>query len=60
VAGLVSSRIPVVCGIGPATKDLYTPQEAVNRTSLIQRSIIIAQFLLKEFEGENIGKNKRD
>jgi D-alanine-D-alanine ligase len=48
IAGLVPAKIPVVCGLGPAARDLYTPQEAVNRTSLIQRSLLIAQFILKD------------
>jgi len=48
VGGLVPPRIPVVCGLGPVSKDLYTPQEAVNRASLIQRTLLIAQFLAKD------------
>ncbi|MDY6972958.1 MAG: hypothetical protein SV775_11580, partial [Thermodesulfobacteriota bacterium] len=48
VGGLVQSRIPVVCGIGPASRDLHTPQEAVNRTSLIQRTLLTAQYLAKD------------
>lgn len=58
VGGLVFPKKPVICGMGPAAKDLYTPQESVNRTSLIQRTILISQFLLKEFKGENIAKKK--
>lgn len=46
--GLVPSRVPVVCGIGPVARDLYTPQEAVNRISLIQRTLLLAQFLAEE------------
>ena len=45
-AGGLVSRIPVVCGLGPTPKDLYTPQEGVNRTSLIQRTLLLAEFLL--------------
>jgi D-alanine-D-alanine ligase len=60
VGGLVSPKKPVICGMGPATKDLYTPQEAVNRTSLIQRTILISQFLLKEYEGEQLAKKERN
>jgi D-alanine-D-alanine ligase len=51
--GLVPAKIPVVCGIGPTSRNLYTPQEAVNRTSLIQRTLLIAQFL-----AEGIGSKK--
>jgi D-alanine-D-alanine ligase len=47
-AGGLVSRVPVVCGMGPAPRDLYTPQEAVNRTSLIQRTLLLAEFLLNQ------------
>ena len=47
-AGGLVSRIPVICGLGPAPRGLYTPQEAVNRTSLIQRSILLAEFLYRQ------------
>ncbi|MGB2906390.1 MAG: ATP-grasp domain-containing protein [Candidatus Aminicenantaceae bacterium] len=50
-AGGWVSRVPVVCGLGPAPRDLYTPQEAVNRTSLIQRTLLLAEYL-----AENLGK----
>lgn len=46
--GLVSPKIPVVCGIGPVARDLNTPQEAVNRGSIIQRTLLLAQFLARE------------
>lgn len=46
-AGGLVRRVPVVCGVGPAPRDLYTPQEAVNRTGLIQRTLLLAEFLLK-------------
>jgi len=49
-AGGLVRRIPVVCGLGPEPRDLYTPQEAVNRTSLIQRTLLLAEFLLKQIE----------
>jgi D-alanine-D-alanine ligase len=51
VGGLVPPKIPVICGIGPAAKELYTPQEAINRTSLIQRTLLIAQFLAGQLGG---------
>lgn len=50
VGGLVPEQIPVVCGIGPVARDLYTPQESVNRISLIQRTLLIAEFLAKDIE----------
>jgi D-alanine-D-alanine ligase len=45
VAGLVPARTPVLCGLGPVARDLSTPQEAVQRISLIQRTLLLAQFL---------------
>ena len=48
VGGLVPETIPVICGIGPVAKDLYTPQEAVNRISLIQRTLLTAEFLAQD------------
>lgn len=46
--GEVPSKIPVVCGIGPACKDLYTPHEAVHRGELLQRLLLLTLFLLKD------------
>ena len=48
VAGLVPPKIPCLCGVGPVAQDLGTPQESVQRISLIQRTLLLAQFLLKE------------
>lgn len=45
VGGLVPAKTSVICGLGPAARDLYTPKEAVNRISLIQRVLLLAQFL---------------
>ena len=46
-AGLVPPQVPVICGIGPIARDLFTTQEAVNRISLIQRTLLIADFLVE-------------
>ncbi len=51
VAGLVPARTACLCGIGPVARDLGTPQEAVQRISLIQRTLLLAQYLLQEAEG---------
>jgi D-alanine-D-alanine ligase len=51
VAGLVPSSTPVVCGLGPVTRDAYTPNEAVERLSLLQRTLLVAEFLAKQAEG---------
>jgi D-alanine-D-alanine ligase len=48
--GLVPARVPVVCGVGPVAKDLYTPQEGVSRASLIQRTLLMAQFISEEWK----------
>jgi D-alanine-D-alanine ligase len=45
VGGLVPSKAAVVCGLGPSSRDLYLPKEAINRTSLIQRTLLLALFL---------------
>jgi len=50
-AGLVPASTAVVCGIGPVARDLYTPNEAVERISLLQRTLLIAEFLAKEAKG---------
>jgi D-alanine-D-alanine ligase len=47
VGGLVTGKTGVVCGMGPVARDLYTPREAVHRMSLIQRTLLLAQFLLR-------------
>jgi D-alanine-D-alanine ligase len=48
VAGLVPSKVACVCGVGPDARDLGTPQEAVQRISLVQRTLLLTQFLAKE------------
>jgi D-alanine-D-alanine ligase len=46
VAGLVPPQVPVVCGLGPVASGLYTGQEAVSRISLVQRTLLLAAYLL--------------
>jgi D-alanine-D-alanine ligase len=48
VAGLVPEGTAVICGLGPITNDLYTPHEAVQRTSLLQHTLLLSQFLGRE------------
>ena len=48
VGGLVPAKTSVICGLGPAAKELYTPKEAVNRTSLIQKTLLLALFLAQK------------
>lgn len=45
VAGLVPAPTPVICGVGPVATDLYTPREAVQRISLMQRTLLLAELL---------------
>lgn len=47
VAGLVPDVTPVVCGMGPIAGQLYTPLEFIHRISLIQRTLLLTQYLLK-------------
>jgi hypothetical protein len=42
----------VVCGAGPVVKDLYTARAAVQRISLVQRTLLLAEFLLQTKEGK--------
>jgi D-alanine-D-alanine ligase len=44
-AGLVPDSVAVVCGVGPWGRDLHTPQEAVERIELVQRTLLVAEFL---------------
>lgn len=45
VAGLVPANTGVVCGLGPVAQELYTPEEGVQRVSLMQRTLLLSQFL---------------
>lgn len=56
VAGLVPASAGVVCGIGPVTRDLYTPNESVDRTSLLQRTLLLAEFLRRQIPPNAGGK----
>jgi hypothetical protein len=45
VAGVIGKRAACVCGLGPVARDLGTPQEAVQRISLVQRTLLLADYL---------------
>jgi D-alanine-D-alanine ligase len=47
VAGLVPSSTKVLCGLGPVAKDLYTPHEAIQRISVLQRTLLLGEFLVQ-------------
>ena len=48
VAGLVPDSVPVLCGMGPTVRDLNTGQEAVERMSVMQKTLLLAQFLVSQ------------
>ncbi|MHC4327870.1 MAG: ATP-grasp domain-containing protein [Planctomycetota bacterium] len=48
IGGLVPKGAGAVCGLGPVARHLYTPKEAVQRISILQRALLLAEFLLKE------------
>ncbi len=45
VAGLIPERTGALCGFGPTVHDPYTPQEAVQRISLMQTTLLLAGTL---------------
>ncbi|MHC4600770.1 MAG: ATP-grasp domain-containing protein, partial [Planctomycetota bacterium] len=47
LAGLVPEGVEALCGIGPVATNLYTPQEAVRRITILQRTLLLAQFLVR-------------
>lgn len=51
VAGLVPASVGVLCGVGPVGRDLYTPNEAVERLSLMQRTLLLTRFLISVKDG---------
>ena len=48
VAGLVPAPTGVLCGLGPVARDIYTPDESVDRISLMQRTLLLAEFLARQ------------
>ena len=46
VAGLVPPETAVVCGMAPVTRDRGTPDEAVQRISLVQRTLLLTEYLI--------------
>ena len=53
VAGIVSGKAGTLCGLGPIARDLYTPNEAIQRTSLMQRTLMLAEFLADQSEARS-------
>ena len=50
VAGLVPEATAVVCGVAPAMRDGGTPDEAVQRISLVERTLLLTEFLIGRIE----------
>ncbi|MCA8943513.1 MAG: ATP-grasp domain-containing protein [Planctomycetes bacterium] len=50
VAGLVPEETAVICGVGPAAVETFTAREAVERISVVQRTLLLAQLLFDESE----------
>ncbi|MBW2466080.1 MAG: ATP-grasp domain-containing protein, partial [Deltaproteobacteria bacterium] len=50
VGGLVKQGTPVICGMGPSAKDLYTSRECIERVSLIQRTLLLSQYLISKLK----------
>ncbi|MGF7184134.1 D-alanine-D-alanine ligase [Desulfitispora alkaliphila] len=46
-AGVVPEGTAVVCGFGPASRQLYTPNESIHRGELLQRVLLLTLFLLE-------------
>ena len=46
VAGLVPEGTAAVCGVGPVTRDRGTPDEVVQRISLVQRTLVLSEYLI--------------
>jgi D-alanine-D-alanine ligase len=50
VAGVVPAKTACVCGIGPVAHNLGMPSESVSRISLVQRTLLLAEFLAAQLE----------
>ena len=50
VAGLVPAPKGVICGLGPVASDIYTPNERVDRMSLLQRTLLLAEYLSSQIK----------
>ena len=50
LAGLVDDTTPCVCGVGPVVSDRGTPGENIERISLIERTVVLAEFLARELD----------
>jgi D-alanine-D-alanine ligase len=46
VAGLIPARTACICGVAPVCRDRGTPMESVQRISLVQRTLLLAEYLV--------------
>lgn len=58
VGGLVKQGKPVLCGMGPCARDLYTSRESIERVSLIQRALLLSQYLAKNLKEKQDAQEK--
>ncbi len=47
-AGDIPGQIPVVCGLSPSSKGLYTPLECINRRELVEKTLLLCQYLIAD------------
>ena len=52
VAGLVPETAAAVCGLGPVTADRGTPDEAVQRISMVQRTLLLTEYLIGQAQAK--------
>jgi D-alanine-D-alanine ligase len=57
VAGLVPARTGCICGIGPVARDRGTSTEAVQRISLVQRTLLVGEFLASQLHARDRKKS---
>lgn len=58
VAGLAPASTGAVCGIAPVARNVYTPDESVDRISLMQRTLLLAELLVRNGSDANGAKSK--
>jgi D-alanine-D-alanine ligase len=58
-AGLIPVKVAVACGIGPVAHDLYTPHESIKRIHLVQRTLLLAQYLLTQAKNSTKTKEQK-
>jgi len=45
-AGLIGKDKAVICGLAPGCKRLFTPEESINRTEWVRKTLLITNYLL--------------